>query len=257
MKTGCRLLLGTFTLAVGFALLPAPAWAGAVKFTVGSIAVPTDVVVPGAAASGTEAYAFSWITARYDEKLAASQPAHNYGSHAPASAPAVQKVNGVPFILQNIGGELNSTTVLAKKFGNVSLKCVGSDDSAWSPAPAGAFAKLASVEDGPAYQSILHGFAFGTAAAPLSVTVGHLEVGQPCTVVFWVNSSHVSGNEPTTITCGEASVSVTPNVTNLDGGLGHFVTATFEAEGESQTFLFTSAWHPQLNAIEVIRGQGE
>jgi hypothetical protein len=256
MKTRHRLLLGI--VALGFGLGPGAAQAGPVKFTVGSIAAPTDVVVPGAAASGTEAYAFSWITARYDEKLAASQPAHNYGSHAPASAPALQKVNGVPFILQNVGGEVNSTAVMAKRFGNVSIKCVGSDDSAWSPAPEGAFAKLAKMDDGPAYQSILHGFVFGTAAAPLSVTVGHLEAGQPCTVVFWVNlSSHPGGNEPTTITCGEASVSVTPNVANAEGGLGHFVTATFEAESESQTFLLTSAWHPQLNAIEVIRGQGE
>ena len=134
--------------------------------------------------------------------------AYNFGN--PAVSPVV---NGTTFTGRNIGGSwLNFPTA----FG-------------FNAAP---FDLLSSN-----YQSLLRSGSNFVTAGTTSYGFSDLTVGQEYQVQFWVNDSR--GAVTTRSTIFDGVVTLRANTTEMDGGLGQFVTGSWIADGPAQTITLS------------------
>ena len=107
------------------------------------------------------------------------------------------------------------------------------------------------------YQSLL-----GTAAAvagTMTLTMTGLTVGQTYAFEAWVNDSHSYTPNPgftfkVLISAGN-SVTLDPNPSLADGGLGQFVIGTFKADSASQQVTFDNSETAFINGFQ-LRQQG-
>ncbi|MGJ8672701.1 PEP-CTERM sorting domain-containing protein [Rubritalea sp.] len=154
---------------------------------------------------------------------------------------ASDEVNGVTFTGLNTSNTdltfTGLTSANATAFGN------GTGGSAFSSLSAN-------------YQDILESGAFtGGNNAVVSLTLNGLSLNQQYEVQFWINDARSRSDMdtiPRQATIEGTSIVVDYNTAgaSTNAGLGQFITGTFTADAETQTFTYTSNAR-QLNAIQL------
>ncbi len=215
-------------------------------------------------ASGLYAATVSWssaatISGNSDVSTDGTLAFAYYFTNVAEPPPAQVTVNGVTF------ERFHSSTPNVESplsLGSGNLTATGSSGSLWiapSDSSSNPFASLsADYRNLLAGQLYDYGHYSGFDDQTLTLQVGNLIFGQAYQVQFWSNESRaVASTETRTgrITSGTQSVEIDYNMTNSEGGVGQFVTATFTADGTSQTFEVTGVNGalkvPLINAIQM------
>jgi hypothetical protein len=104
-----------------------------------------------------------------------------------------------------------------------------------------------------AYKTLLDSAAFADAPATITVSLGGLTVGQDYTVQWWTSDASLRYGSLTTAS-GVSSVTLDPNTTDTDGGLGQYAVGTFTASSTAETFTLTGSPGSSLADYPMISG---
>ena len=185
--------------------------------------------------------------------------AYNIGRTADNGNPAVSSttINGVtflPFAVQSFQGG-NPTTV-----GNFSISetpgQLFSDNTAFGSTSA-PFTNLSA-----GYQTLLQSGVSSATSSTITLTMNNLTLGQTYQYQWWANTSgpNAAASDFVTALAG-ASVTLRPNVTGTNGGVGQYVIGTFVADSATQTVSYdgvTSRVGPLINGFQLrtVSGAG-
>ncbi len=104
------------------------------------------------------------------------------------------------------------------------------------------------------YQELLQAGTANPNSSTLGITLSGLTIGSPYLVQIWVNDSdsYLSGNPHVGTTIVQGGPILDVNSTNAPGGVGQYVTGTFNADAITQQILLSSgAGHVTLNALQL------
>ena len=183
--------------------------------------------------------------------------AYNFGRTADNGNPAVSSatVNGVTFapfaIMSFMGG--NPTTV-----GNFTISetpgQLFSDNTAFGSTQA-PFANLPA-----GYQTLLQSGVSSATSATITLTMSNLVVGQTYQYQWWANTSGPTALAANFVTATAGnSVTLMPNPSGTNGGLGQFAIGVFTADSSTQTVSYdgvTSRVGPVLNGFQLRNVSG-
>jgi hypothetical protein len=147
-------------------------------------------------------------------------------------------VNGVDFFGLPVSGNSATsggfTLALATGFSSV-------NGSVSSNAP---FATLS-----PSYRLLLSSFAGNAVAAPFSLTISGLNIGDQYQFEWWANTTATTPVDVSSTATN--TVTLSSNVSALDGGLGQFVIGTFTADSSGEVITFNSTSQPLLDSLQL------
>lgn len=161
--------------------------------------------------------------------------AFNFGGGATA-------INGVNFQAFGLGAQVNTVGDFSLSVGSGTI---GSGGSGFAAPP---FSNLSA-----SYQTLL-GSGADRADTTLTLAMNNLTIGQNYLFQVWVNNSgdtfgfSVNVTDPT---LGGDSVSLEPNTTLANGGLGEYVTATFTANAATQLVEFFGGEVLRVNGFQL------
>jgi hypothetical protein len=156
-------------------------------------------------------------------------------------------VNGVQFTL----GYANTTSVWTNN--GVTLTLIGSGGVAGAGYDTyfhgnGNPTYLALPTD---YQYFLVGSAFGQAAGGITFQLTGLTAGTNYEVRFWNNNNYASSPAPADWSLNSIDGVTIDQSATTTGTVGSYITVTFTADGETETFNGTG-YGPALNAVEIL-----
>jgi hypothetical protein len=179
--------------------------------------------------------------------------AFNFGSGTTATTQTVNGVTFQPFAIDN--NSFSNTATL----GNVTLTesngyLIADVDTGSTNAP---FSGLSAT-----YRGLLSTEVYSSNLATMQVDLGGLTNGTDYRLQWWTNDSSLYSYAGSlffeNVIGGGASGNVTldPNTTNTNGGLGQYVIGTFTASGTTASFTLTGsgtgAWQfPMMNALQI------
>jgi hypothetical protein len=150
---------------------------------------------------------------------------------------AAASVNGTTFAPLVFSG----TSVTSGPF---SFTLATGFSAASSTTEAGPFGQLSAE-----YKALLGSFGGNVLAAPFTLTLDGLTVGDIYEFQFWANTP-ITTPSPTTATAGN-SVTLQTNTNAAPGGVGQFALGTFTADASAQLITFSGSFQPLLNGAQL------
>ena len=208
-----------------------------------TICIATAALLPGPAA---HAAAITWGAAT---NISADTDVISPGSlaYAYTLSNTTTTINGVPFTGSN------STTALGT---NVSISGVtgANNPTAFGSGAAGtSYGNLSA-----AYQNLVKGGDYTSAATAITVTLNNLTVGKTYAVQTWVNDSRAGATATRTAnvtSAGGNTVSLAYYVggtsSSVAGGTGQYAIGTFTANATTQAFTITGNASSQFQSLQV------
>ena len=158
----------------------------------------------------------------------------------------------------NIGGSgVGDTTVNGVDFSGLSVSGTSVTSGVFTLALATGFssadgnvssnAPFATLS--PSYQLLLSSFAGNAAAAPFSLTISGLNIGDQYQFEWWANTTASSNTDVSATATNTVTLSSQPS--SLVGGLGQFAVGTFTADSPNEVITFNSTFQPLLDGLQL------